>query len=113
MGDRDRSAAPLPATALGPPFDVDPATNGMFASAGAELLGALARRLPGLAGSSAEYLWRNVLDFAATVEVEPVRYVVRLGRPTLHLLLTMTGLDRQQFRLEDEEGPEWVLTQGE
>ncbi len=79
------------------------------------LLAELAVRLPGMAGSTPEYLRRNLLDLAATVRVEPDRFVVELTDPPLHLLLSLTGMNRRRFRLEttgdtgDTGGRVWVL----
>ncbi len=60
---------------------------------------AFAWRLPGFAGSNLPYLHRNFLDFAGSVEDEPTRRVVRLGRPPLYLVLSMTGMARSTYRL--------------
>ena len=64
-----------------------------------QLLRQVAHRLPGFAGSNLPYLSRNFFDFAATLEEEPARRVVRLGHPPLHFVLNMTGLNRQSYRL--------------
>ena len=56
-------------------------------------------RLPGFAGSNLPYLYSNFLDFTASLEDEPGRRVVRLGRPPLHLILNMTGMLRNSYRL--------------
>lgn len=53
-----------------------------------------ARRLPGFASSSVEYLWRNFLDIDAIVEREQDQVVVRCGRARLHLVLALTGMTR-------------------
>jgi len=53
-----------------------------------------ARRLPGFAHSTPDYLWRNFLAFDAAVEDELERVLVRCGRPPLHLVLTLTGMTR-------------------
>jgi hypothetical protein len=42
---------------------------------------AFAWRLPGFAGSNLPYLSSNFLDFAGSMEEEPARRVVRVGRP--------------------------------
>jgi hypothetical protein len=64
-----------------------------------QLLRGLAWRLPGFAGSNLPYLSRNFLEFAATIEADDARHVVRIGRPPLHLILNMTGMTRQSYRL--------------
>jgi hypothetical protein len=58
-----------------------------------------ARRLPGFAKSSIPYLFGNFLDFSASIQHEPLRCVVRIGRPPLHFVLRMTGNTRQTYRL--------------
>ena len=63
------------------------------------LLRQIAYRLPGFAGSNLPYLFGNFFDFAANIEEEPARRVVRLGQPPLHLVLNMTGMNRQSYRL--------------
>lgn len=69
-------------------------------SVGAQgLLRSFAWRLPGFAGSNLPYLYSNFLDFAGSVEEEPARRVVRLGRPPLHLILNMTGMERKIYTL--------------
>jgi len=60
----------------------------------------LAWRLPGFAGSGLAYLYRNFLDFAGSVEEEPERHVVRLGRPPLNIVLGLTGMVRGAYRLD-------------
>jgi hypothetical protein len=56
-------------------------------------------RIPGFAWSNLAYAQRNFLDFAATVEEEPGRRVVRMGRPPLALMLSLNGMERQSYRL--------------
>jgi hypothetical protein len=63
------------------------------------LMRAFAWRLPGFAGSNMPYLYSNFLDFASSIEEEPARRVVRLGRPPLHLILNMTGMERKMYTL--------------
>jgi hypothetical protein len=77
------------------------------------LLRQIAYGLPGFAGSNLPYLSRNFFEFAATVEEEPARRVVRLGRPPLHLILNMTGLNRQSYRLSWLDERPFALFQGE
>lgn len=60
---------------------------------------AFAWRLPGFAESNLPYLAGNFLDFAGSLEEEAARRVVRLGRPPLHLVLGLTGMMRQTYRL--------------
>lgn len=70
-----------------------------FSVAAQHVMRAFAWRLPGFAHSGLPYLHRNFLDFAGSVEIEPARRVVRLGRPPLHLVLSLTGMTRQTYRL--------------
>lgn len=74
----------------------------------------LAWRLPGFSRSGLPYLYRNFLDFPGNIEAEPERYVVRLGRPPLNIILAVTGLLRATYRLRwtDDEKP-FQLFQGE
>jgi len=64
-----------------------------------QLLREFAWRLPGFAGSNLPYLARNFLAFAASIEEDDTRRIVRIGRPPLHLILNMTGMTRQTYRL--------------
>ena len=77
------------------------------------LLRQVAYGLPGFAGSNLPYLSRNFFEFAATLEEEPARKVVRLGHPPLHLILNMTGLNRQSYRLSWLDERPFALFQGE
>jgi drug/metabolite transporter superfamily protein YnfA len=61
------------------------------------LMRAFAWRLPGFAGSNLPYLYTNFLDCAGSLEEEPTRRVVRLGRPPLHLVLYLTGMARAAY----------------
>jgi len=63
------------------------------------LLRAFAWRLPGFAGSNLPYLYTNFLDCTGSLEEEPARRVVRLGRPPLHLVLHLTGMARGTYGL--------------
>jgi hypothetical protein len=56
-------------------------------------------RLPGFAEASVPYLSSNFLAFSGSVEEEPARRVVRLSRPPLHLVLSLTGIARQTYCL--------------
>jgi hypothetical protein len=78
-----------------------------------QLLRGLAWRLPGFAGSNLPYLSRNFLEFAATIEADDARYVVRVGRPPLHLILNMTGMTRQSYRLSWRDERAFALFQQE
>lgn len=56
-------------------------------------------RLSGFARSGLAYLYLNFLDQTASLEDEPARRLVRLGRPPLALILNMTGQNRQEYCL--------------
>lgn len=73
------------------------------------LLRNFAWRLPGFAGSNLPYLYSNFLDLSASLEDEPTRRLVRLGRPPLHLILTMTGMLRKAYRLSWLDDRPFVL----
>jgi hypothetical protein len=62
------------------------------------VLRSFATGLPGFALSSLPYLYQNFLDFDAEVEEGP-KWLVRLGKPPLNLILTMTGKTRAAFDL--------------
>lgn len=63
------------------------------------LLRAFAWCLPGFARSGLPYLYDNFLDFSASIEDEPGRRIVRLGRPPLNIVLSMTGMNRKRYGL--------------
>ena len=58
-----------------------------------------ARKLPGFSTSGLSYLYSNFLDFPATLEDEPTRCVITLGRPPLNLILKMSGLNSGSYQL--------------
>jgi hypothetical protein len=58
-----------------------------------------ARRLPGFAHSGLAYLYENFLDLGARLEVTDDRYLARLGRSRINVILAMTGLARGTHRL--------------
>jgi hypothetical protein len=78
-----------------------------------DLLRAFAGRLPGFAKSGLPYLHANFLDFSATLEDEPERRVVRLGRPPLYVVLNMAGLSRATYRLSWLDDRPFALFQTE
>ncbi len=75
------------------------------------LLRVLARRLPGFSRSTLPYLFDNFLDFDASIETEEKQFLIRLGRPSLHIILNMTGLTRSQYRLSWLDERQIVLYQ--
>ena len=80
-------------------FELEPALDLALSLAAQNAMRALAWRLPGFAGSNLPYLAENFLRMNASVEDEPGRRVVRLGRPPLDLVLNMTGMNRQTYQL--------------
>jgi hypothetical protein len=66
-------------------------------------------RLPGFAGSSLPHLWTNFLDLQARVQKFDDRRIVRLSRPPLHVVLTMTGMLSSTYRLGWMDSCEFCL----
>jgi hypothetical protein len=93
-------AADLAYLALPRSAGIDPLWQRALTVAARRVMREFAALLPGFEGSRCDYLYRNFLDLAATLEYEPVRIVVRLGRPPLHLVLAMTGANRAHLRLD-------------
>jgi hypothetical protein len=56
-------------------------------------------RLPGFVWSGAEYLYRNFLDAEATIQADEDRWIVKPKRPPLHIVLAMTGADRDVYQI--------------
>lgn len=52
------------------------------------------RKLPGFSSSHLAYAQHNLLAFSASVDAQPERIVVVLGRPPLGLILNFTGCNR-------------------
>lgn len=96
---RDLFAIPPSADMAGVWATALEADRSAVVAAAEQILGRFARRLPGFAASPPEHLRRNFLDACASVEREPSRIVVRLARPPLHVLLSMTGLMRRTYTL--------------
>jgi hypothetical protein len=82
----------------------------VLAVAATAVLRDLGRRLPGMAGASPAYLWRNVLDVDAWVSLGETDAVVELGRAPLAVLLAMTGLGRADFVVGGAGERRWTLT---
>ena len=95
----DRLESELAFLALPKPFSGSRRADLSFSLMAHGLLRALARRLPGFSRSTLPYLYTNFLDFGASVEVEEGSYLVRLERPPLHIVLNMTGMARNRYRL--------------
>jgi hypothetical protein len=81
------------------PLGLSVPTDASLSVVAIRVLRDFARRLPGFANSSAAYLERNFLDFGATIEDEPERRVVKLGRPPLNLVLGIAGRNRDSYTL--------------
>ena len=96
---------------VGMPFDLAPPVRDVLLLAAQAVGRELAWRLPGFARSTLPYLAANFLAFEATVAVEPERYVVAVGDPPLHLVLSLTGMNRRRFVLPATGAREWLLTQ--
>jgi hypothetical protein len=77
------------------------------------VLRAVAARLPGFVASSPSYLFSNFLDIGGSLQDEPARRVVGLGKPPLQLVLAMSGLARGEYRLSWLPDRPFVLFQGE
>gem|GEM_PF-4814526 len=98
---------------LSPSFGLPLAFRRLTMLTAQSLVREMAWRLPGFARSSMSHVFENFLDFPASVEVEEDRYLVHLHKPPLHLVLSMTGMARKQFRMDATGGKEWVLTQAQ
>lgn len=86
-------------------------TGAAISVAAQNLLRSYSRRLPGFALSGLPYLFSNFLDLRATIEDEPERQVVRMGRPPLNLILGMTGLARKTYTISWLDKRKFVLYQ--
>jgi hypothetical protein len=67
-------------------------------------------RLPGFAWSSADFLYTNFLDVVATVEPKAEAWLVRVGRPPLHIVLAMTGASQDNYHVSWLDGRRVQLT---
>jgi hypothetical protein len=94
------AAADLDYLALPRTTGIDPIWQRALTFGARQVMQGFAARLPGFGQSRYDYLHRNFLDFAATLEYEPARIVVRLGRPPLHLMLGLTGASRGTMRFD-------------
>lgn len=57
-------------------------------------------RMPGFSGSSLSYIRGNFLSMDAKLEAEPERWLVRLGRAPLNMMLSMTGVNRSDYQMD-------------
>lgn len=69
-----------------------------LAAAAQSLLRLFAYKLTGFAHSSLDYLYSNFLDCHGAVTETAEQRVVCLGRPPLHLVLSMAGLNRCSYQ---------------
>lgn len=76
-----------------------PSLDLAFSVAAQHILRNCAWRLPGFSESNLPYLTSNFLGFSASLEDEPTRRVVHLSSPPLRLVLSITGMMRQTYRL--------------
>lgn len=71
-----------------------PAWSLLFAMSAQRVLRRFLRRLPGFSASHLTYAQCNLLEFSASADAQAERIVVLLGRPSLGLILNLTGCDR-------------------
>ena len=95
----DKTPYELEHLALPDSFQLSPCFDLALSIAAQHVMRAFAQQLHGFAQSNLLYLWTNFLDFPASVEEEPDRRVVQVGRPPLRLVLGFTGCMRQSYRL--------------
>ncbi len=94
------AAADLDYLALPRTTGIDPIWKRALTFGARQVMQGFAARLPGFGQSRYDYLHRNFLDFGATLDYEPGRIVVRLGRPPLHLMLGLTGASRGTMQFD-------------
>jgi hypothetical protein len=82
-----------------PQLGIAGALDRVLSVAAQGVLRSFAWRLPGFSRSSLPYLHANFLNVPASLEEQPDRRVVLLGRPPLGVILNMTGLSRGTYRL--------------
>lgn len=85
------------------------AWDALLSLAAQQLLRRFARRLPGFALSHCDYLYSNFLALSARVDKQGHRYVVRLSRPPLGLMLNLTGMTRCEYGLPWRPGCSFAL----
>lgn len=91
-----------------PLFGTDPMNRALTVAA-TVVMRHFARKLPGYASSSLTYIYDNFLDMSARLDRESGRTVVRLSRPPLAIMLGITGMARQTYRVSWLEGPGFAL----
>jgi hypothetical protein len=90
----DLAFLPLP-----PAVGISGALDRTLSVAAQGLLRSFAWKLPGFGRAHLSYLFENFLDLPASLEDQPARRVICLGRPPLDLVLNMTGINRDTYRL--------------
>lgn len=85
------------------------AVSRAFGTAAEMLMRSFAWCLPGFAASSLPHIHTNFLTMGATLEEQPARHVVHLGRPPLGLILDLCGASRQSYRLPWQDQRPFVL----
>lgn len=75
-----------------------------FSVAARALLRNFSGRLIGFSQSGLEYLFANFLDIPASVQTNSGQTLVRLGRPPLHVVLNLAGMNRQSYTLSWSPG---------
>lgn len=83
------------------PPDLEPTRNPSWTTMilAQNLLKDFACRLPGFSASSFAHLQENFLSIQATLRPEQDRWLVRLGRPPLNFVLSLTAMARQAYKL--------------
>jgi hypothetical protein len=95
----DRIAGEIDWLALPQALGVPRAMELALASVAQGVLRDLAWRLPGFARASLPHLWTNFLSIDAHLAWEETRVVAHVARPTLGMVMAMTGMLRQSYRL--------------
>ena len=93
----------FPGASLGDALGQDLATGA------AALMRAFARNLPGLARSSPEYLWRNILSGQSRITVGPCRILVQLTPRPLQIIVRMAGLHQMNVELPGKPGTQVTI----
>jgi len=75
-----------------------------FGVAARALLRNFSGRLMGFSQSGLEYLFGNFLDVPASVQTSSGQSIVRVGRPPLHIVLNLAGMNRQSYTLSWSPG---------
>ena len=94
-------AAPPEEVGLPAPMLPGRIARAAVARCAAGILAGFAQRLPGFAGASPAFLHANLLGRGATFLLAPDGIRVRLERPPLDVLLSITGLGDRRARLPD------------